>query len=70
MSVSGIGSTPAALPVRQSPSTAQAQPASDGDSAAVEAAETAATKAAERQHGGVAPASGTAARPGGVNKLV
>jgi hypothetical protein len=37
MSVSGIGST------------AQAKPASDGDSAAVEAAETSAIKSAERQ---------------------
>jgi hypothetical protein len=65
MSVSSIGSSASAAYI--SPAQAQ-QPvakAADGDSPAVEAKETASTRQAETQGGGVAPQSTT-----GFNKLV
>jgi hypothetical protein len=66
MSVSAIGSAhaPTTAPI---PAPPQATRAPDGDSPAVEAAESAASKQAEKANGGIAP---KAAAPGGVNKLV
>lgn len=67
MSISGVGSNAAPLPLLQRTPAAQAKPGSDGNSAAVEAAETAATKSAERQNGGLAPATATPPTAGRVN---
>lgn len=68
MSISSVTSTP--LTTNTSTLAAQnttaAKPAADGDSAAVEAAESAGTKVAESKNAGFTP---TAAAPGSVNKI-
>ncbi len=70
MSVSSIGSNSAPVSYQpRTPTTTTAKPDSDGDSAAVEASESAATKSAERANGGVAPKAAASTRPGGVNVI-
>jgi hypothetical protein len=67
MGISGI--SPGSAPLQRTP-VVQAKPASDGDSAAVEAAETSATKSAEQKNNGIGPKSVAPTTPGGVDKLV
>ena len=62
MSVSPVSNIAAVLP--------QAKPAADGDSPAVEAAESAATKRAETQGGGFAPKATESVTQNVVNKIV
>lgn len=75
MSISAIGAGTSYSPPTQNSAAAKPKVASDGDSAAVEAAESAATKRSEQQNGGKATATASAtatATPGSgsVNLLV
>ena len=64
MSISSVSSTVSAVPA------ASLARAPDGDSAAVEKAESAATKATEKAGGGIAAQAPQPTTVGGVNKLV
>ncbi|MDR3448740.1 MAG: hypothetical protein P4M15_03145 [Alphaproteobacteria bacterium] len=79
MSISAIGAGASYSPPTQNSAAAKPKVASDGDSAAVEAAESASTKRSEQQNGGRAvPAATATASPaatatsgsGSVNLLV
>ena len=69
MNISPVGGTPVG-----GFGVTSAKPASDGDTAAVEARETSATKKAEQLNGGVQPKATstlpTTAQTGGVNKVI
>lgn len=82
MSFSAVGSVSSAAPIVVPQATAKAAPtpavaalpqaalAPDGDTQQVEAAESAATRQAEKLGGGIAPSTASTNSTGGVNKLV